>query len=201
MQSLFYGFSDSCYILVMKIKNNYVNNDRLSELVAEYVISNPTDRGEWLDKYERTMTTKHANKNPKKMAETLDFIQFRRELYSHERPFNKYDSVCKQLIPMLYEIIDGRMASYKIFNDDDMRQECIVMVLRYMNRFDWRKKTSAFAYITEVITNAINMVLKQRKEDSLDGNVILESDLNDKYGNPETIAMFKGLDYGNDSYD
>ena len=185
----------------MTVKNNYVDNEKLGELVAEYIISNPSDRGEWLDKYERTMTTKHGQKNPKKLQETLEFIQFRRDLYANERPFNKYDTVCKQLIPMLYEIIDGRMASYKIFNDDDMRQECIVMVLRYINRFDWRKKTSAFAYITEVITNAINQVLKQRKDDSLDGNVILESELNDKYGNPETIAMFKGLDYGNDSWD
>ena len=43
----------------MTVKNNYVNNEKLGELVAEYIISNPTDRGEWLDKYERTMTTKH----------------------------------------------------------------------------------------------------------------------------------------------
>jgi DNA-directed RNA polymerase specialized sigma24 family protein len=82
------------------------------------------------------------------------------------------------------------MASYKIFDDPDMRQDALVMFMRYINRYDWRKNTSAFAYITEIITNSINLTLKKRAKDYLDGAIVLESQLEDKV----LVSMFKGMD-------
>ena len=168
---------------------NYVDNSELTQLVKEYIESNPNDNGEWLDKYEGTMTKK-CQKKADKADDVKDFIEFRRKLYNSKRPFEKYESVCAKLLPKIYEIIDGRMASYKIFDDPDMRQDALVMFMRYINRYDWRKNTSAFAYITEIITNSINLTLKKRAKDYLDGAIVLESQLEDKV----LVSMFKGMD-------
>ena len=158
--------------------NEYVNNDELKQLLKEYIESNPADRGQWLERYQTTMSTRCRN-NPKKWEEVQDFIEFRRKLYDSERPLEKYQNVSEKLIPMFYKIIDGRMASYKIFGDNDVRQECMVALLKYINRYDYRKDTSAFAYVSEVVTQAINLYLSREKESRLDGNLVYEHELYD----------------------
>ena len=158
--------------------NEYVNNDELKQLLKEYIESNPADKGQWLDRYQTTMSTRCRN-NPKKWEEVQDFIEFRRKLYDSERPVNNYQVVSEKLIPMFYKIIDGRMASYKIIGDNDVRQECMVALLKYINRYDYRKDTSAFAYVSEVVTQAINLYLSREKESRLDGNLVYEHELYD----------------------
>lgn len=157
---------------------DYVNNEELKQLLKEYIESNPADRGQWLERYQATMSTRCRN-NPKKWEEVQDFIEFRRKLYDSERPVNNYQAVSEKLIPMFYKIIDGRMASYKIFGDNDVRQECMIALLKYINRYDYRKDTSAFAYVSEVITQAINLYLSREKESRLDGNLVYEHELYD----------------------
>jgi hypothetical protein len=151
--------------------NEYVNNDELKQLLREYIESNPSDKGQWLERYQTTMSTRCRN-NPKKWEEVQDFIEFRRRLYDGERPLENYQKVSEKLIPMFYKIIDGRMASYKIFGDNDVRQECMVALLIYINRYDHRKDTSAFVHVSEVITQAINLYLSREKESRLDGNLV-----------------------------
>ena len=162
-------------------KNDYVNNEELKQLLKEYIESNPADKGQWLERYESTMSTRCRNK-PDKWAEVQDFVEFRRRLYDSERPLENYQKVSEKLIPMFYKIIDGRMASYKIFGNDDIRQDCMIALLKYINRYDYRKDTSAFAYVSEVITQAINLYLAREKESRLDGNLVYEHELYDYRG-------------------
>lgn len=173
-----------------KPKANYVDNNRLRELTKLYIESNPNDTGDWLDRYERTITTKHKGKNPAKYEACMRFIKFRRELYANpNRPFDKYEEVCNELIPLWYKIITGRLASYRIFGDEDLQQDCIYALLRYINRYDYNLNTSALAYTTELITQAINLHIAEKKKDYLDGLIIPESELFDF----RTIdAMFGG---------
>ena len=74
------------------------------------------------------------------------------------------------------------MASYKIFDDDDMKQDCMVALLKYVNRYDYRKDTSAFAYVSEIVTQAINLHLSREKDARLDGNLVYEHELFDTRG-------------------
>jgi hypothetical protein len=177
--------------MARKKSQNYVDNSRLKELVTDYIISNPNDNGEWLERYEKTMTRKHGGKNDQRLSDALDFVAFRKELYSHPRPFAVYESTCRELFPMLYKIIDGRMASYHIFDNEDIRQDCMLALLKYLNRYDFRKATSVFAYVSEVVTQAINLHLQEEKKDYLDGMLILESDLMDYVrGVDESVGAF-----------
>lgn len=173
-----------------KAGKNYVDNRELGRLVEDYIRSNPNDRGEWLDRYVNTVKSRNAGK-PKKIAAAEEFAQYRRGMYSGQRPTEIYGQTCDKLIPILYKIIDGRMASYRIFGDEDVRQDCMLALLKYMNRFDYRKGTSAFAYVSEIITQAINLHLNYEKDSRLDGNLVYEHELYDyrgvdeMKGNPE----------------
>ena len=65
----------------------------------------------------------------------------------------------------------------------------MLALLKYLNRFDFRLNTSAFAYVSEIITQAINLYLQEEKKDYLDGLLIPENQLFDF----RTIdAMFGG---------
>lgn len=161
--------------------NDYVDNEVLKELLQKYIESNPADNGDWLIKYEKTMRTRTQNK-PDKWAEVQDFMEFRRALYASKRPLNEFQPTADRLIPMLYKIIAGRMASYKIFENEDMKQDCMIALLKYINRYDYRKDTSAFAYVSEIVTQAINLHLAKEKESKLDGNLVYEHELFDTRG-------------------
>ena len=168
----------------------------VTELLQKYIESNPADNGDWLIKYEKTMRTRTQNK-PDKWAEVNDFMEFRRSLYASKRPLNEFQPTADKLIPMLYKIIDGRMASYHIFDNEDIRQDCMLALLKYLNRYDFRKPTSAFAYVSEVVTQAINLHLQEEKKDYLDGMLILESDLMDYMrGVDESLGAFEDENQG-----
>ena len=179
-----------------KKSNDYVDNEVLKELLQKYIESNPADQGQWLEKYEKTMRTRTQNK-PDKWVEVNDFMEFRKALYASKRPLNEFQPTADKLIPMLYKIIDGRMASYKIFDNTDIKQDCMIALLKYMNRYDYRKDTSAFAYVSEIVTQAINLHLAKEKEAKLDGNLVYEHELFDTRG----VDQMKGMDDSEENYE
>lgn len=174
-----------------KKTNNYVDNARLGRLLEDYIRSNPNDRGEWMDRYLSTVCNRNK-KDPKRIAEAKEFVEFRRAMYSGQRPFEIYEKTCNELMPMLYKIIDGRLATYRIFGNEDIRQDCMLALLKYVNRYDFRKGTSALAYVTEVITQACNLSLKNEKEATWDGNLIPECCLlNETRGTDEMNGIYE----------
>ena len=149
---------------------NYVNNKKLKSDLSWYIEHNWKDDGSWLDKYGRR--TKKA-----------EFVDYRKQLVAsikarmdamdeeEKKKFLKeFERRETELINEFYAIIDGRMGSYKLRatkskeDCEDCRQFAILSLLKYYNRYDHRKNTSAFCYITEVATQAINLYLKGESE-------------------------------------
>lgn len=157
-------------------KAKYVDKDRLAYLVEMYVRSNPNDTGAWLDKYERVMKTRCRN-DPARWEQAKSFVRYRRRMYASPRPTDMYGRICDELVPILYKIITGRLAGMRIFGDQDKEQEAMLSVLKYVNRWDWRRKTSPLAYITEIVTQAVNLCFKNEQRAYLDGLLVLECDL------------------------
>jgi DNA-directed RNA polymerase specialized sigma24 family protein len=62
---------------------------------------------------------------------------------------------------------------------DDMKSEAVMAGLKYASRFDEESGTSAFAYFTQVLKNAIILFINNRKEEYHDGNIIPEYKLFD----------------------
>ena len=75
-----------------------------------------------------------------------------------------------KLFTDIYKVIDGRLQSYKLYASkpiediEDVRQFAAIQTFKYLNRWDFRKNTSCFAYLTEVITQALNLWLKDDKD-------------------------------------
>lgn len=174
-----------------KKTNNYVDNARLGRLLEDYIRSNPNDNGEWMERYLSTVCNRNKN-DPKRIAEAKEFVAFRKTMYEGQRPFEIYEKTCSELMPMLYKIIDGRLATYRIFGDEDLRQDCMLALLKYVNRYDFRKGTSALAYVTEVITQAANLHIKNEKDATWDGNLIPECQL---IADNRSVDEFYGMDY------
>ena len=137
---------------------NYVNNERLRELVILYNDLNPNENGQFLDKYESTMKTKG------KYESVRSWIALRREKYSKPRKYTpEFEKVSNELFCAINKIVRGRVACFGIPQEEkeDLIQECLLTVLKYINRYREDLKTSAFAYITELINNAISLYMGQ----------------------------------------
>lgn len=134
---------------------DYVNNEKLRELVIRYNDLNPNDNGEWLDKFEKTMKTKG------KLSELKDWIELRRKKYSEKREYTpEFAAVSDTLFNYIYKIVNGRIACFPgiPFDErDDVMQDCLLAVTQYINRYREDKETSAFAYITQIISNALKL--------------------------------------------
>ena len=144
-----------------------------------------------MERYLSTVCNRNKN-DPKRIAEAKEFVAFRKTMYEGQRPFGIYEKTCNELMPMLYKIIDGRLATYRIFGNEDIRQDCMLALLKYVNRYDFRKGTSALAYVTEVITQACNLSLKNEKEATWDGNLIPECCLlNETRGTDEMNGIYE----------
>ena len=135
---------------------DYVSNERLRELIIEYNDLNPNDHGEWLDKYERRMKTSG------KYASVRDWIALRRQKYSRPRKHTAlFEKVSRELFNAIYKIAKGRISCFK-FNPDekeDLLQEVMFAVAKYINRYREDIESSAFAYITCICSNAIKLYL------------------------------------------
>ena len=135
---------------------DYVSNQRLRELIIEYNDLNPNDKGEWLDKYERRM------KSGGKYESVRDWIALRRQKYSQPRKHTaEFEKVSRELFNAIYKIAKGRISCFK-FNPDekeDLLQEVMFAVAKYINRYREDKESSAFAYVTCICSNAIKLYL------------------------------------------
>ena len=170
---------------------DYVSNERLRELIIEYNDLNPNDKGEWLDKYERRM------KSGGKYESVRDWIALRRQKYSQPRKHTaQFEKVSRELFNAIYKIARNRIGCFQ-FNPDekeDLLQEVMFAVAKYINRYREDIETSAFAYITCICSNAIKLYLG-RDNDSrfcrLPWNTLSD----------EHIALMYGVDENEERYE
>ena len=141
-----------------KKKQNYVDNDRLREMIVRYNDTNPNETGEFLDKYESTMKKKG------KYQQVKDWIRLRREKYAKERPHTpEFDRLAEELFASIDTIVRRRVACFVIpeSEKEDLIQECLLIILTYINRYREDIETSAFAYVTQLINNAVKLYMGQ----------------------------------------
>ena len=141
---------------------DYVSNQRLRELIIEYNDLNPNDNGEWLDKYERRM------KSGGKYESVRDWIALRRQKYSKPRKHTaEFGKVSRELFNAIYKIAEHRIACFHGIPADekeDLLQDCMLAATQYINRYREDKESSAFAYTTQIINNAIKLHMGKHNE-------------------------------------
>jgi hypothetical protein len=104
------------------------------------------------------------------------YIPELREMYmklsSEERRHYNYelDLIKKEICEAFMKVINGRIISFKLIQTpayedvEDIRQECMMTLFMYINRYDETRNSSAFAFVTQLITNAINLYLNEMNE-------------------------------------
>ena len=163
----------------------YISNKYLRVLVVKFNKMNINDTGEWCDAYERKLENKNNKKSitEDKYEVSKDFIQRKREEIRalHERyntmtpeerhKFNmEFEQVKKDICDAFIKVINGRIISFKLVQSpayeeiDDIRQEALMTLFTYINRYDETRNSSAFAFVTQLITNALNLYLSEMNE-------------------------------------
>lgn len=163
----------------------YISNKYLRELVVKFNKMNINDTGEWCDAYERKLENKNNKKSitEAKYEVSKEFIQRKREEIKtlHERyntmtfeerhKFNmEFEQVKKDICDAFIKVINGRIISFKLVQSpayeeiDDIRQEALMTLFTYINRYDETRNSSAFAFVTQLITNALNLYLSEMNE-------------------------------------
>ena len=186
----------------------YISNKYLRELVVKFNKMNINDTGEWCDAYERKLENKNNKKSitEDKYEVSKEFIQRKREEIKalHERyntmtfeerhKFNmEFEQVKKDICDAFIKVINGRIISFKLVQSpayeeiDDILQEALMTLFTYINRYDETRNSSAFAFVTQLITNALNLYLSEmneRNEKEISGLDFYENlnTLDDPYG-------------------
>lgn len=163
----------------------YISNKYLRELVVKFNKMNINDTGEWCDAYERKLENKNTKKSitEDKYEVSKDFIKRKREeikqlhiRYNTMTPeerhkFNmEFEQVKKDICDAFIKVINGRIISFKLVQSpayeeiDDIRQEALMTLFTYINRYDETRNSSAFAFVTQLITNALNLYLSEMNE-------------------------------------
>lgn len=178
-----------------KKSTDYVDNDKLKDLVTEYVKLNYNDKGDWIQRYENIMKTR-CIKKPEKWPAVEDFINRRKAMYStrklSEDDYRRFGEVQLELVKAFYKIADGLLVKMGLILDDekeDIVHEEVLAALKYCNRFDEELGTSCFAYITQCMNNAVILYLDHRKKSKLDGNLLYEHELFDTRGTDQMKGM------------
>lgn len=193
-----------------KTSEGYISNKYLRELIVKFNRMNINDNGDWCEAYERKLEKKNNNNNIEedKYALSKNFIlrkkaqikelQERYKNYNDEerRKFNlEFEQVKKDICDAFIKVINGRIISFKLIQGpayeeiDDIRQEALMTLFTYINRYDEERNTSAFAFTTQLITNALNLYLgemNKRNETEITGL--------DFYENLNTIDDPRGED-------
>lgn len=189
-------------------KEGYINNAYLRDLIIKFNRMNINDTGKWCEAYEKKL----ENKNIKKTIEydkyliSKDFIQRKKKMIEdlhntynnmsdeERRKFNcEFEQVKKDICEAFMKVINGRIISYKLISTraydeiDDIRQEALMSLFAYINRYDEQRNSSAFAYVTQQISNAINLYLgkmNERKDNEISGLDFYENlnTIDDPYG-------------------
>lgn len=186
----------------------YISNKYLRELVVKFNKMNINDTGEWCDAYERKLENKNNKKSitEDKYEVSKEFIQRKREeikalherynsmTYEERHKFNmEFEQVKKDICDAFIKVINGRIISFKLVQSpayeeiDDIRQEALMTLFTYINRYDETRNSSAFAFVTQLITNALNLYLSEmneRNEKEISGLDFYENlnTLDDPYG-------------------
>ena len=180
-----------------KKSTDYVDNDRLKDLVTEYVKLNYNDSGEWVNRYEKTMRTR-CLKKPEKWHAVEDFINRRKAMYEKRKgvpsteDIRKFETVQLELVKAFYKIAEGVLVKMNLMLDEekeDIVHEEVLAALKYCNRFDEALDTSCFAYITQCMNNAVILYMDNRKKSKLDGNLLYEHELFDTRGTDQMKGM------------
>lgn len=163
----------------------YISNAYLRELVVKFNRMNINDTGDWCDAYERKLENKLTKNtiDTEKYVMSKDFITRKRESINNlqktyktftdeeRRKFNaEFEVVKKDICDAFMKVINGRIISYKLVTSrayeeiDDIRQEALMTLFTYINRYDESRNSSAFAFVTQLISNAINLYLNNMNE-------------------------------------
>ena len=125
-----------------KTDEGYISNKYLRELIIKFNQMNINDTGEWCDAYDE-----------------------------ERRKFNaEFEIVKKDICDAFLKVINGRIISFKLIQTpayedvNDIKQECMMTLFMYINRYDETRNSSAFAFVTQLITNAINLYLNEMNE-------------------------------------
>lgn len=163
--------------------NYYIDNNRLKELVVQYTRLNYHDNGEWCDRYQKTMATRSIKK-PEVLKRSTDFLNRRRKMYKErvitEETKKEYTKVAEELGITFMRIASGLAQGLKLALDedyDDLIAEALLSAFKYCNRYDEDSNTSCFAYITQIMKNAMFLFIKERDKEHLDGAIIPENKL------------------------
>lgn len=135
---------------------NYVDNARLRELIIRYNDLNPSDDGKWLDRYEKKM------RKLGRYTYVSPWIALRRAKYSKPRKYTaEFKEVSEELFCAINQIVLHRMRCFVIpeTEKEDVRQECLLNALTYINRYREDLETSAFAWVTQLVNNAIKLYM------------------------------------------
>lgn len=82
----------------------------------------------------------------------------------------EFEQVKKDICNAFIKVINGRIISFKLVQSpayeeiDDIRQEALMTLFTYINRYDETRNSSAFAFVTQLITNALNLYLSEMNE-------------------------------------
>lgn len=131
--------------------------------------------GKWLDDYLARMNKKYVagNMTQEKYDIVNKFVKQRKK--DTEEKFKKYEAMSeaeqaeyrkhfedvRTSLWMIYDkIARGRMSRMGLHNKyaehiDDMAVDAVLTMFHYMNRYDENRKTSAFAYVTQLAYNSI----------------------------------------------
>lgn len=169
----------------MKEKEGYISNEYLRELIVKFNRMNIDDTGAWCQPYLSKLENKYKNNKieEEKYQQSLDFITRKQQQiadlhkkymeFSDEdrRHYNyEFDKLKAEICDAFMKVINGRIISFKLvttkaYEDiEDIRQECLMTLFTYINRYDEERNSSAFAFVTQLITNAILLDLNQMKE-------------------------------------
>lgn len=168
-----------------KNDEGYISNKYLRELIIKFNHMNINDTGEWCDPYERKLENKKLKKTVtedkyilaksfiKRKREEIEELQNKYRNFSDEerRKFNaEFDALKAEICSAFLKVINGRIISFKLIQTpayedvEDIRQECMMTLFMYINRYDETRNSSAFAFVTQLITNAINLYLNEMNE-------------------------------------
>lgn len=164
----------------------YVNNKRLREVVNLYNSMNIHDKGEWCASY---LTRLEHRKNNDKIdsqkfelgkefivnkVKTIEELQARYAAFTPEekRQFDAdFKKIKNELCDDFLLIINGRINSYRLRtslrNPDDINdiiQDALICAFTYINRYDPARGSSAFAFITQIVSNSIILSVNQIKD-------------------------------------
>lgn len=168
-----------------KTDEGYISNKYLRDLIIKFNHMNINDTGEWCDPYERKLENKKLKQTitEDKYILAKSFIKRKREEISElikkynnftdeeRRKFNsEFDALKAEICNAFLKVINGRIISFKLIQTpayedvEDIRQECMMTLFMYINRYDETRNSSAFAFVTQLITNAINLYLNEMNE-------------------------------------